>query len=162
MAQYMSEEKVMQELGIDDWRHMSKDKVLKFASSLHKMDPEVAKKALEQFPNFATCAGDMVKYYKESIDTVLEKNTKQSELLCEFCNSTVFILQKELERDELTFEQRDKIIDKIIELAGMVQEENKANRSFWIRIFSLLAGLIAILIPALAAALGSNIKHDDK
>lgn len=43
----MSEAKVLKKLDIADFRHLIKDKVIKMASMLYKMDPEVAKKALE-------------------------------------------------------------------------------------------------------------------
>ena len=49
----MSEANVLKKLDIEDFRHITKDKVIKMASMLDKMDPEVAKKALEQFPEFA-------------------------------------------------------------------------------------------------------------
>ena len=41
-----SEEKVLKKMDIVDFRHLTKDKVIKMASILDKMDPEVAKKAL--------------------------------------------------------------------------------------------------------------------
>lgn len=50
MRYNLSEKKVLKKLGIEDFRHMTKDKIVQFASMLPQMDPEVAKKALEQFP----------------------------------------------------------------------------------------------------------------
>ncbi len=161
MAQYKSEEEVKRELGIDDWRHMTRDKVLQFASSLHKMDPEVAKKVLEQFPNFASYANDMVKYYKEVIEKVLENNTKQSETYYEVCNSIITSLQKELDREELTFSQREAIIDRMVDLAGKMQIENKENRAFWIKMLGGLGSLIVLLVGVVAAVLGVFSNNND-
>ena len=48
---------------------MTKDKVINFASMLQNMDPEVAKKAIEQFPEFAKMSLEAFKEYR----TVLEK-----------------------------------------------------------------------------------------
>ena len=48
MKHRLSEKKVLKKLGIPDFRHMTKDKVMGFASMLNQMDPEVAKKALEK------------------------------------------------------------------------------------------------------------------
>ena len=48
--------------------HLTKDKVIKMASMLDKMDPEVAKKALEQFPEFANTTKEMLTEYKVSLD----------------------------------------------------------------------------------------------
>ena len=52
MQRTISEQQVLQRLGIQDFRHMTKDKIMRFATMLPYMDPEVAKKALEQFPAF--------------------------------------------------------------------------------------------------------------
>ena len=54
MKRTLSEQKVLKQLKIDNFRQLSKDTIMKFASSINQMDPEVAKKALEQFPEFAT------------------------------------------------------------------------------------------------------------
>ncbi|WP_156951394.1 hypothetical protein [Lacrimispora aerotolerans] len=46
MSETITEQKVLNKLDIPDFRHMTKDKVMGFASMLPDMDPEVAKKAL--------------------------------------------------------------------------------------------------------------------
>lgn len=46
MKRTLSEQKVLKQLKIDNFRQLSKDTVMKFASSINQMDPEVAKKAL--------------------------------------------------------------------------------------------------------------------
>lgn len=43
MSKLMTEEKVLKKLGIDDFRHITKNKVIKMASMLDRVDPEVAK-----------------------------------------------------------------------------------------------------------------------
>jgi hypothetical protein len=53
MSKTLTEQKVLKKLGIQDFRCLTKDKVLTMASMLDKMDPEVAKKAIEQFQNFS-------------------------------------------------------------------------------------------------------------
>ena len=62
MSKTLTEQKVLKKLGIPDFRHMTKDKVVRFASMLPKMNPEVAKKALEQFPEFAASTKEIVSY----------------------------------------------------------------------------------------------------
>ena len=56
MNKSLTEAKVLTKLGIPDFRHLTKDKVVSFVSMLPHMDPEVAKKALEQFPEFSSTA----------------------------------------------------------------------------------------------------------
>ena len=48
----MNEQKVLNKLGIEDFRHLSKEKVVEFISMIPNMEPEVAKAAIAQFPEF--------------------------------------------------------------------------------------------------------------
>ena len=48
-SKVLSESQVLEKLDIPDFRHLSKDKIMTFFSMLPSMDPEVAKKAIEQF-----------------------------------------------------------------------------------------------------------------
>lgn len=52
MVHQLSEQRVLKKLEIEDFRHLTKAKVIKLASMLDRVDTEVAKKALEQFPEF--------------------------------------------------------------------------------------------------------------
>ena len=74
MSRTLTEKKVLKKLGIDDFRHLTKEKVITMATMLDKMKPEVAKKALEQFPEFSKVSKDMLKEYKETLDKGLETN----------------------------------------------------------------------------------------
>lgn len=48
----ISEKELLNELSIKNWRYMSKDKIAAFVNSLPRLDPEVAKAAICQFPHF--------------------------------------------------------------------------------------------------------------
>lgn len=61
----MTEKQVLKTLDIPDFRHLSKEKVMTFFSMIPQMDPEVAKKALEQFPNFSSSVREILQDYKE-------------------------------------------------------------------------------------------------
>lgn len=67
MAQLLSEQKTLRELGIKDFGQLNKEKSIRFASMLHKMEPEVAKKALEQFPEFSRTSRDILSEYKDTL-----------------------------------------------------------------------------------------------
>ncbi len=49
VARPYTEQQVLKKLDIPDFRHLTKEKVIAFATMVPKMNPEVAKKALEQF-----------------------------------------------------------------------------------------------------------------
>lgn len=54
MSKPLTEQKVLRKLGIQDFRHLTKDKVITMASMLDKVDPEVAKKQLNSSQIFLT------------------------------------------------------------------------------------------------------------
>lgn len=71
MPRPYTERQVLKKLDIPDFRHLTKNKVIAFATMVPRMDPEVAKKALEQFPNFASTSLDVLKEYKGIIEEAL-------------------------------------------------------------------------------------------
>lgn len=53
MDRLLTEQKALKKLGIEDFRHLTKDKAIMMVSMLDKMEPEITKKAIEQFPHFS-------------------------------------------------------------------------------------------------------------
>ena len=161
MAHYMSEKRGLRKLGIPDWRHMTKDKVVRFASMLHKMDPEVAKMALEQFPNFTNLATEMVVHYNHIIEKVLESNATGSQNYYDTCNSIIVTLKEELKDPNLSFDQRQWVISQMIELSRDIRMQNNEDKTFWIKLVGGLAAFLALLAAIAAAILGAGSKSDD-
>lgn len=134
-------------LNIPDFRHMTKDKIVSFASMLPKMDPEVAKKALEQFPTFRELAGEMVAQYKDVVNRVFEEDRISQAEFYKICNRILDALTKELENEQLGADEKNRIEDKMIEVAKMVAEHDLAHKEWMKKIldgFKALAG-VAIL-----------------
>ena len=50
----ITETEALKSLDISDFRHPTKDTMIKMVSMLDQMDPEVAEKILEQCPEFAS------------------------------------------------------------------------------------------------------------
>lgn len=159
----MSEEKVLKKLDIVDFRHLTKDKVIKMASMLDKMDPEVAKKALEQFPEFANTTKEMLTEHKESLDEGLESNNKSVKAVYDTYNAVITSLQKELEKENLTFEQKKYIIEQMKDVAEKVDKKDTENKRFIAGMATLAAIVVSSTVVVLASALGGNtqIKPDD-
>ena len=159
----MSEEKVLKKLDIADFRHLTKDKVIKMASMLDKMDPEVAKRALEQFPEFANTTKEMLTEYKESLDEGLESNNKSVKAVYDTYNAVITSLQKELEKENLTFEQKKYIIEQMKDVAEKVDKKDTENKRFIAGMATLAAIVVSSTVVVLASALGGNtqIKPDD-
>ncbi len=156
MGKPLVEQKVLKNLDIPDFRFLTKDKVIKMASMLDKMDPDVAKKALEQFPNFASTAKELLADYKDTLDKGLAANSESVQSYYAACNSIIESLQKQLENSEISFDERKYIIDKMFEISKMMGEKDSENKKF---IFALVAaaGLaVGTGIALLASAIGGN------
>lgn len=143
---------------------MTKDKVVKFASMLPYMDPEVAKKALEQFPAFKDLASDLVVQYKAIVEKAFEENKISQQAFYDACQSIIESLQHELDDDNITPDERSRIEDKMIQVAKMIGEKDSENKGFILKMLGGAAFVFALIGGAAAAILGSNTqisKNDD-
>lgn len=160
MGRLLTEQKVLKKLDIEDFRHLTKNKVITMASMLDKMEPEVAKKALEQFPEFANTAKEILADYKEILDKGLESNKESVQSYYDSCKSIITTLQKQLEDKNLLFEERKYIVDKMLEVAKMMGEKDSENKRF-ISIMAVISGItVSVIGVALASALGGDTKME--
>lgn len=158
MSRLLTEQKVLRKLDIEDFRHLTKDKVITMASKLDKMDPEVAKKALEQFPEFSNTAKEMLIGYKDTLDKGLESNRESVQSYYDSCKSIIEVLQNQLDDENLSFEEKKYIIDKMLEISKMMGEKDSENKKFiaTMAVFGMVAA--GIVTAVLASALGGNTK----
>jgi ribosomal protein S17E len=154
----MIEQKVLKKLNISDFRNLTKDKVITMASMLDKMDPEVAKKALEQFPEFASTTKELLKEYKDTLDKGLEANRESVQSYYESCKSIIESLQKQLDEETLSFDDKKYIIDKMLEVSKMMGEKDSENKKFIATMAVIGACAIGLTTAVLASALGGNTK----
>ena len=154
MGRTLTEQKVLKKLGIPDFRHMTKDKIVRFATMMPKMDPEVAKKALEQFPEFSKTAQEILSYFKDFSEKGLEKNAESVNSFYQTCDAIIETLQEQLQDDKLTAAEKQVLIEKMVEVARMKGEKDSENKKF-IREMVGIVGTGAMMgIGIIAAALG--------
>lgn len=166
MKRTLSEEKILKKLDIPDFRHLSKDKVVAFASLLPHMDPEVAKKALEQFPEFASTSMSILNEYKDIIQTSLESETESTAKCYEIYDKVMSSLEKMLDKDGLTFDEQMYILEQMREVASEVNAKDSEIKKHHLAVIGVM-GSVAIGIAAfLGASLGTNFgaksKDDEK
>lgn len=156
MKRTLTEQKVLKKLGISDFRHMTKDKIVKFASMLPYMDPEVAKKALDQFPAFKELVSQLVVEYKAIVEKVLAENTASQDAFYTACNSILESLQRELQSDDLTQEEKDRIENKMLEVAKLIGEKDSENKRFLVKLIAIASFAVVGIVGTAASLLGSN------
>lgn len=152
----LTEQQVLKKLDIPDFRHLSKDKVMTFFSMLPNMDPEVAVKALEQFPDFARAVKEIVENYKELLEKGFEENTASIAAYYDACNIILASLQKLLDKDNLSFEEQKYIIDQMMEVEKRMGKKETENKQFIKTIIGGACIAVIVAVGGLAAALGSN------
>ena len=128
MSYTLSEKKVLKKLGIKDFRHMTKDKLVQFASMLPKMDPEVAKAALSQFPSFSGLAKDLTEQLSIMVGREFDLSSDSQKAFFDACNRILTSLEKELEDDDIDSDERNRIEDKMIQVAQMLDKKDTDNK----------------------------------
>ena len=162
MAKLLTEQQVLKKLNIDEFRHLTKDKIIIIASMLDKMAPEVAKKLLEQFPQFSNEVRKMLTEYKDTLDKNLESNGESVQSYYDSCKTIIKALEKQLDIESLSFEERKYIIEKMAEISDKMAEKDSQNKKFLV---SLLAGCgttVVTIVVIFASVLGGNTKIDIK
>lgn len=152
----LTEQEVLEILDIPDFRHMSKDKVMKFASELPNMDPQVAKTALLQFPEFAATTRDVMSCFQETMLEVLKEDRGNVKSFNESCDVILALLASLAEQSDISFEQKEKIIDKMIAIVQLKGNKDTETKKFKYKLLALLTGLLSVLALALLASLGGK------
>lgn len=157
MTRTLTEQKILKQLDIPDFRHLTKDKVIAFASLLPKMSPEVAKKALEQFPDFASASLEVMKNYKDLLGQALNSTSETTKASIDMYNQVMVSLQKMIDDNNLSFDDKIYILEQMKEIAILVDKKDTEAKNTTLKIVGI-AGTVALgIVAILSASLGSNI-----
>lgn len=153
----MTELEVLQKLDIPDFRHMTKEKVINFASMLSEMDPAVATKALEQFPEFSSTVLELAKEYMATIKKSFDTNLESTKACYSVCNAVIESLQKKLNNESLSFEEQKYYIEQMKEVAQMVNQKDSENKTFLWKVLCIATGATLVLGGIVGSAIGGKI-----
>lgn len=148
----LNEQKVLDKLGIDDFRHLSKEKVIEFVSLVPNMEPEVAKAAIEQFPEFYSVMKSIMIDYKQEIESALNQNDDTVKKYYNACDKILDSLDKLLDDTDLDLSEKIQIIDKMQEVQKMMDEKDSENKKF-IRDVLAIAGVVIVTVAGTAISL---------
>lgn len=160
MDRSYSEKQVLRKLDIPDFRHLTKDKVIALANMLPHMDPEVAKKALDQFPDFASASLNIMQEYKSVLEQSLTADSETYHDCYDMYNRVMNSLEEMLSDGELTVEERLNIIRQMKDVADALDAKDTEKAANRLRLMSLAGGVALGIVAILASTLGLNIKLD--
>ncbi len=152
MTRTISERQVLKRLKIDDFRHLSKDKVMAFMSMIPDMDAEVAKQCIAQFPNFKEMGTEMLHVLIEGYNHIMEFGSESQKQAMAAYETILDALKDMLSWDELTFDQKQQVADKMVEVADRIAEIDTRWKEFLANL-AKIGGMVAIVGLALAASL---------
>ncbi len=157
MTRTLSEKKVLKALDIPDFRHMTKDKVVEFASMLPRMDPEVAKAALAQFPEYAQTMKDLAQTYREEVSEAATSNEKSVQENYAVCNRILDSIDRQLSDPNITSEERASLNGLMLEVADRAAAIDENNKKWWLKVLGIGATVVSVTGVVLAAVLGNNV-----
>ncbi|MFH9967666.1 hypothetical protein ACH4PR_40945 [Streptomyces mirabilis] len=147
---YKNEAQIKKALGIESWRNLSKDKMIRFAAMMPNMDTEVALKIVEQFPAFKDFAKDAVSAIERAHESTLSANNQSQEHVHRACQEVRDILKGELHKDNLSWEEKKFLIELIQETARMQFQKDSENKQ-------LLDGALKKVLIGAAGALALSV-----
>lgn len=159
MAKYMvTENEVKKALAIDNFRNISKDKIMEFVSAIPNMDKDVAIKIIEQFPAYTESANNMLAQLNTMCNNAMKENGESQKEAIKAYKKILDDLGELLKKDTITAEERVQITEQMITVADRISAKDTENKDF-------LKGIIKYGVPIIggalvlgAAILGVNIK----
>lgn len=161
MARLLTEQQVKDALKIDSFRNLTKEKIMEFTSLIPKLDKEVALNIINQFPAFAESSKIMLDQFKNICTQALENaKDNQKEVILAY-RKIIDDLGESLNKDELTPDERNNIIEKMIEVADRMSAEDAENKQFLQKILKQGANLTLAVVFLGTAILGLDVKGLD-
>ena len=162
MSYSLSEQKVLDKLGISSFRELSKDNVVQCISMLPKMSPDVAKAAIAQFPAFAEAINSTIKNYKDIANDMLLKNEKCSDTVMNGYIARLNIIQNELNNESLSFEEKKYLYCELANITSDMDKLDSKNKAFMLKLVGSIAASVAVTSFAIASALGVSVNLPTK
>lgn len=167
MARYNSENQVLEALNINSLQNMSQNEMEKFVSMLPDMDRKVAVGMVSKFPAFDRFAADVIRQLNGTCDRILGSNDSSQKDSVGAYKSILSSLQKQVESDDLSFANKQAVIEQMITIADHIALKDSENKDFLDQIhkrnvaFGLGMGVLVLGALALGVA-GVAIYVSDK
>lgn len=159
MAQNLvSEEQVKEALQISNFREISKDKIMEFVSLIPNIDKEVAIAIINQFSAYADSANNMVAQLNVMCDNIIKDNNSSQKDAIEAYKIILQDLSELLKKEDISKEERDEVIEKMILVADKISAKDTENKVFLDGIIKYGAPIIGGALLLGAAILGVNVK----
>ncbi|PYG01895.1 hypothetical protein SAMN05216184_101360 [Georgenia satyanarayanai] len=152
----LDEQGLKEKLGIESWRHLSKDRFLSFVSEMPNMSTDVALKIIDQFPDFKSLVLDSLGDVHEQATNALTSNWKSQKKVHRAFAEYRAILRQELDRDGLTSEDRFRILAMLGEIIDKEAAKDSEHKAFAYKLTTTVGGAAVIGLGIAFAVLGGK------
>ncbi|WP_033821819.1 hypothetical protein [Kitasatospora sp. MBT63] len=159
---YKNEAEIKQVLGIESWRNLSKDKMIRFAAMMPDMDTEVALKIVEQFPAFKEFAKDVVAAMETAHESTLSANKQSQDYVHRSLQEIRAALTSELGRDGLSWDEKKFLIEQIQETGRLAYQKDSENKQFLAKALKTVAVSAAAALALGVAFVGGKVMAESK
>lgn len=154
----ITEEEVKNYLGIQDFRHASKDVLVRFVSSIPYINKDVAVKMIEQYPAFSTCAQSLVQHYSRLCDNMLTDNAKSVEAAMKGYQKTLDALNELTRMENISVYDRHRFAETMVFVADKMAALDAENKRYHQEMARFVGGLLSMCLIIGAGILGVSVK----
>ena len=154
---FLSEQDVLQELHVPTFRHVTKEKLMSFVAMHQRMDPETVQKALEQIPHFTQSLSEILGDYSELVKSGLASNDEHTKGYFSIAETTIEALQHEMDKPELSFEERCAVMDRMLAINELVSRKVTENQKFITREHIIFGSVVLFCVSAVATVLSAHM-----
>lgn len=157
MSKLKNEQDVLDMLKVKDFRSINKSQIIEFVSSIPSMSKETAIKCIEQFPEFAKNGTIIFNTLKESCDSLLSDSSDKTSITIKNYEKIIDAQLKRLSSENLSEDDKDKIIFNAVDIAGKIDEIRKDHDIFLKNALNKLAGFGGFIVVGGLAILGIKV-----
>ena len=122
------EKKALELMQKDNFRGISKENVMQLMSILDKVDPEMAKKIITQMPEVIRDVVECEKAYANILARGMDSFDASTASCFVTEDEIVKSLQKEIDKDDTTFEQKQYYFEKMAEAAERKERKDTEHK----------------------------------
>lgn len=151
MSKLLTEKNIKKKLKVNDFSQLTKEKTEQLVTLLPEMEPEVAMKMIEQFPEFSKLAASMVGYLKETVKLVLAENRDSADHAFRAYQFLLNDFSVQLKKPFISTKEKHHITEKMIEVADRIAALDAENKNFFQKV-AVGFGAAALAVVAIAGA----------
>lgn len=150
----LDEKNFLQKIGVNSYSEIDKEIIPKVIDTWSDIDPDVKAKIIQCIPEFVESFKGMVDIYSKNIDNAYNSNENS---VNNFYSSTKLILtslDKLLNQENLTFEEKKYVIDKMEEIAKMGFDKDSENKEYNLSMAEKVSLPVALGLVAIVGITG--------